>query len=102
MSWPSHQTANSILWSKECLIFLKGPGASSMSKNIQLQQCPRCGSHVEQLLPIETGMKVALQAAGQAADLPASVCDRCYEQLTGMVSQGVRLRLEEEARQKTK
>ena len=70
--------------------------------NIQLQQCPRCGAHVEQLLPIETGMKVALQAAGQAADLPASVCSRCYDQLTGMVSQGVRLRLEEEARQKNK
>ncbi|MEO0334963.1 MAG: CFI-box-CTERM domain-containing protein [Pseudomonadota bacterium] len=73
-----------------------------MSKNIQLQQCPRCGAHVEQLLPIETGMKVALQAAGQAADLPSTVCARCYEQLTGMVSQGVRLRLEEEARQKNK
>jgi len=73
-----------------------------MSKSLELVQCPRCGAHVESLRTIETGMRVALQTAGQAADLPNAVCMRCFEQLSGMVSQGVKIRLEEEAKQKNK
>lgn len=73
-----------------------------MAENLALSQCPRCGAHVETLRTIETGMRVALQTAGQEADLPPAVCNNCFEQLSGMVSQGVKLRLEEEARQKNK
>ncbi len=69
--------------------------------NLQLKSCPKCGASVEELLPIETGMKVALASAG-IADLPPSVCANCYDNYTSKVSQGVKLRIEAETREKNK
>lgn len=73
-----------------------------MDNNLSLKTCPHCGASVEDLLPIETGMRVALQAAGVKADLPPYACANCYDRFTGQVSQGVKLRIEQEAREKNK
>ncbi len=64
--------------------------------------CPLCQSPAENLLKISAGMKVALEATGQASTLPAEVCDSCYDSLTGQVSKGVKLRVEEESKAKNK
>lgn len=69
--------------------------------NLQLKSCPKCGASVEDLLPIETGMKVALASAG-VGDLPHAVCANCYDTFTSKVSQGVKLRIEAETREKNK
>jgi len=67
------------------------------------KSCPKCGSPTTELVPLQTGLKVALQATGQAAAIGGdSVCPSCYDGLTGLVSQGVKLRVEEEAKQKNK
>ena len=60
--------------------------------------CPKCGSSVEALLPIEAGMKLALQAAGES-DIPNELCSDCYEQSSGNITQGLKLRLEQKAKQ---
>ncbi|MBT4761486.1 MAG: hypothetical protein HOO06_07310 [Bdellovibrionaceae bacterium] len=64
--------------------------------------CPLCKSPVSNLLKISSGMKVALESTGQASSLPPEVCDSCYDSLTGQVSKGVKLRVEEEAKAKNK
>ena len=66
------------------------------------KQCPRCGSIVEGLLQVNDSMKEALQKAGADAHIPTQICARCYEDVTLSVSQGLRLRLEKEAREKNK
>lgn len=69
--------------------------------NLSLKSCPKCGASVEELLPIETGMRVALSSSGMT-DLPPAVCANCYDSFTGKVSQGVKLRIEAETREKNK
>ncbi len=66
------------------------------------KQCPRCGSIVEELLQVNDSMREALQKAGADAHMPTQICARCYEDVTMSVSQGLRLRLEKEAREKNK
>jgi hypothetical protein len=73
-----------------------------MDSNISLKPCPSCGANVEDLLPIETGMRLALQAAGVSTELPSMACANCYDRFTSQVSQGVKLRIEQEAREKNK
>jgi hypothetical protein len=65
------------------------------------QACPRCGTLAEEFLPIEPGMRVALQEAGEA-NVPDRVCSACYEQLSSSVSQGLKLRMERDMREKNK
>lgn len=66
------------------------------------QGCPSCGKPAEELVPIDTGMKVALTATGLQGSIPTFVCRNCYTDLVGRVSQGMRLRLEKDAREKNK
>lgn len=47
-------------------------------------------------------MREALLKAGADAQVPSQICNRCYEDVTLSVSQGLRLRLEKEAREKNK
>lgn len=47
-------------------------------------------------------MKVALSATGMGANVPTFVCQNCFTELSSRVSQGMRLRLEKEAREKNK
>lgn len=73
-----------------------------MSEKSPTKTCPSCGTSTEDLLPIETGMRLALQTSGKAQGLPPAVCAICYDKLTGEVSQGVKLRIEAETREKNK
>ena len=66
-----------------------------------VQTCPKCGSTADTFVNIEPGMRVALEEAGQG-NLPPSVCASCYETLTGSVSQGLKLRMERDVREKNK
>ncbi len=72
-----------------------------MSSEAQSKACPSCGVASLGLRKIDTGMKLALVAGG-AKNLPEQVCGNCYEKLTGQVSQGVRLRMEQENKEKSK
>lgn len=73
-----------------------------MEAGSKLKACPRCGRQSESLMPVETGMKVALETTGAAAESFTSVCPNCYEELSGSVSKGFQLRLEQEQREKNK
>ena len=64
--------------------------------------CPHCGQPTNQLVKVETGMRVALQSTGQGANIPEAVCSSCFESFSGKISRGVRLRVEEEAKAKNR
>lgn len=64
--------------------------------------CPQCGVPTEQLIAIETGMRLALQATGQAEGLPEQVCPACFQTLSSQVSQGYKLRIERDQRNKNR
>lgn len=72
------------------------------SGNAGGQKCPRCGSITDELLPVNDSMREALQKSGADSSIPSQICSRCYEDVTLSVSQGLRLRLEKEAREKNK
>lgn len=65
------------------------------------QPCPQCGNVVDHMMSIDAGMRLALKEAGQE-NLPSAVCPSCFEQLTGNVSQGLKLRMERDVREKNK
>lgn len=73
-----------------------------MDSDISLKTCPNCGNQTEKILTVDTGMRVALSSTGFANNLPDRVCPRCYDALSGKVSQGVKLRIEQETREKNK
>lgn len=73
-----------------------------MSESKSLVTCPRCGSTATALRPVETGMKLALQQVEGTDSLPTEVCEGCIGEMTSKVSQGVRLRLEKQAKEKNK
>jgi hypothetical protein len=53
-------------------------------------------------MPIDAGMRLALQQGGDGQSVPDEVCQTCYESLTSDVSQGLKLRLERDQREKNK
>jgi len=64
------------------------------------ENCPQCNGPGP-LFKVEVGLKLSLESVGQGA-IPTSVCGACIESLSGQVSQGVKLRIEEEAKHKNK
>jgi hypothetical protein len=66
------------------------------------QSCPRCGKAVDTLIPIETGMRLALQTTNQGGEIPESACTSCFAELSAGVSRGFKLRTEREARDKNR
>lgn len=64
--------------------------------------CPKCGNEAEQLVSIETGMRLALQSTGMAEGLPEAVCGNCLQELSSQMSQGFKLRQEADQRNKNK
>lgn len=73
-----------------------------MADNPKAQTCPRCKQLTDQFFPIDAGMRLALRDAGVAEQLPDQVCPTCYDSLTGHVSQGLKLRMERDMREKNK
>lgn len=63
--------------------------------------CPRCGSENVEMSPVDTSLKVALAVTGEG-HVPAMVCANCLAELSSRVSQGLKLRMEKEAREKNK
>ena len=74
-----------------------------MNDNLRTHSCPRCGNEATKLIPVDAGMKLILKQTGAGAqELPPQVCSACYNELTASVSQGVRLRLEQQAKEKNR
>ncbi len=65
-------------------------------------QCPRCGKTVDHLQAVDTALRVSLETTNMETRLPPSVCVNCYSELTSSVSQGLKLRIEAEQREKNK
>jgi len=68
----------------------------------QATTCPRCGALNDQFVNIDPGMRVSLKTAGEGKDVPEKVCASCFEELTSAVSQGLKLRMERDVREKNK
>lgn len=64
--------------------------------------CPRCGTPTLELVPLDAAIRLVLTSAGTPGTLPSMVCAKCYAELSGAVSQGLKLRIEKEAREKNK
>ncbi|MBX7231762.1 MAG: hypothetical protein K1X29_06725 [Bdellovibrionales bacterium] len=73
-----------------------------MEKMAEGQGCPRCGVTNVKMTSVTVGLKLALEGTGQQHQLPNLVCTNCYNELTSYVSQGMKLKLEQEARDKNK
>lgn len=73
-----------------------------MAEAQKTRPCPRCKSVGDNFIAIDTGMRVALSEAGVSGDIPPEVCPNCYDQLTSSVSQGMKLRMERDMREKNK
>lgn len=73
-----------------------------MASNLQTSACARCGTLSDNFVTIDPGMRLALKDSGEAANIPDRVCPSCFEQLTGAVSQGLKLRMERDVREKNK
>lgn len=69
---------------------------------LEITPCPRCGTPTADIVVIDAGMKLALQNIPDAGSLPNQVCRSCYAELTRQVSKGVKLRLEQQAREKNR
>lgn len=67
---------------------------------VQASPCPRCGALTDSFVTIDTGMRVGLESTGEK--VPDQVCPSCFDQLAGNVSQGMKLRMERDVREKNK
>lgn len=73
------------------------------AESLEVQSCPKCGAQAPHLVDIDPGMRLILQQNGSSVgDLPNQVCAGCYGTLTNQVSQGVKLRLEQQAKEKNR
>lgn len=64
--------------------------------------CPKCGVLSDQCISIDAGMRISLQEAGVTGPFPEKVCPSCYDMITSTVSQGMKLRMERDQREKNK
>ncbi len=77
-----------------------------MAESEQLQKnitCPRCNSQTTELKPVDTGTRVALKSTGvDESEMPPAVCGNCIKELSGKISQGMKLRIEQANRDKNR
>jgi hypothetical protein len=71
-----------------------------MSLN-QAKACPKCGTLNDNFVSIDPGMRLSLQNGG-LTNLPEAVCAACFDSMAGEVSQGLKLRMERDVREKNK
>lgn len=64
--------------------------------------CPYCGDNVPSLVPVASGMKIALQENAQLSAVPDTVCSGCYSILSKMVSKGAALRAQQQAKEQNR
>lgn len=72
------------------------------NENLSMPTCPRCGNPAASLVTVDTGMRLVLEKNPEVGNLPDQVCSSCYNSLTGAVSHGVKLRLEQQAKEKNR
>lgn len=63
--------------------------------------CPKCGNITDHMMSIDAGMRLALKEGGES-NPPDGVCPSCFELMAGTVSQGMKLRMERDVREKNK
>jgi hypothetical protein len=73
-----------------------------MSSPLQAQTCSQCGSPSDNFVAIDGNIRTAMKEAGSTKELPDQICASCFESLTGNVSQGLKLRMERDVREKNK
>jgi hypothetical protein len=73
-----------------------------MAENAKLKPCPNCGTMADHFVKIESGMRLALQEAAGSDPIPEEVCPTCYSSYSSSASQGLKLRMERDAREKSK
>lgn len=61
--------------------------------------CPRCGSIVPALSPIETGFRLQIQEMTEEGQLPDMVCTKCIGELKRATSHGAKLRAHAKAKE---
>lgn len=73
-----------------------------MSQVNEAGPCPKCGVLNDNFIKIDAGMRLSLKNTGDGADVPEKVCASCFDKMAGNVSQGLKLRMERELRDKNK
>ncbi|MCB0350237.1 MAG: hypothetical protein KDD38_03575 [Bdellovibrionales bacterium] len=73
-----------------------------MSDSLQIKTCPKCGNAATDLIDVDDKTKALFQKQAATSNLPSKVCSSCYSSLTSQVSQGVKLRIEAQAREKNR
>lgn len=63
-----------------------------------MRTCPRCSAQFPELIRVEQGMKLRLQETGTDANPPPEVCPNCYKEFSSNISQGAKLRAQENAK----
>lgn len=72
------------------------------NESLQVKTCPHCKNPATELIRLDAKVKETLQKSSGVTGLPDSVCSSCYNSLTGQVSHGVRLRIEQQAKEKNR
>ena len=67
----------------------------------QASACPKCGTLNDNFVSIDAGMRLALNSGGTSV-VPDQVCASCFEAMASEVSQGMKLRMERDVREKNK
>ncbi len=73
-----------------------------MSDSLQVQTCPKCGNAATDLIDVDDKTKSLFQKQAGLTVLPSKVCSSCYNSLTSHISQGAKLRIEQQAREKNR
>lgn len=69
---------------------------------LQVKNCPKCGNPTTDLVDIDARVSVILKEHVNLSNLPPKICLNCFNSLTQNVSHGVKLRLEQQAREKNR
>ena len=69
---------------------------------LQASPCPQCGTLADHFITLDASLREKIKAAGSDAEVPDRVCAACFEMLTSSVSQGLKLRMERDVREKNK
>ena len=73
--------------------------AASAPPGKSAETCPRCGSGVPHLVPVDAGLKLRLQESGEDSNVPDQVCIKCFNELRKVSSHGAKLRAQAKQRE---
>lgn len=71
-------------------------------ESLVMQSCLKCGTPSTSMVDVDSGMRLILKEKSGVENLPSQVCSVCYAALTNQVSQGVKVRLEQQAKEKNR